>query len=140
MGQEDFEMLLNFFKVLGNESRLKIIGILANQECTVKQLAEMLDLKEPTVSQHLNMLKEAKLVSVRPDGNFRYYSFDNKALINLNKDIFSREQLASLVDKPSEEYGDAFERKIMNTFLVDGQLQIPSGEKKLRVIIKWLAT
>lgn len=139
MGQEDFEMLLNFFKLLGNESRLKIVGILANNECTVTDLATKLNLKEPTISQHLNMLKAAGFVDVRPDGNFRYYSFNPKALYGMSKDIFSREQLATLV-KDVDETGNAFERKVLKTFIVNDQItQIPANEKKQLVILKWLA-
>ncbi len=137
--QAEFETLLNFFKALSNESRLKIIGILANSERTVGELAAMLDLKEPTVSQHLDMLKWVGLVSVRPDGNHRVYSFNNRALIGLSKEIFSREHLASLVPN-LDEAGDAWERKVFKTFF-DGEriIQIPASEKKLLVIIKWLA-
>lgn len=138
MGQDEFETLLNFFKALGNESRLKIIGILANRECTVSELAAMLDLKEPTVSQHLFMLKQEGLVEMRPDGNHRYYSFNVKRLHNLNKDIFSRENLAALV-QPFEEVGDAWERKVLNTYFQDGRItQFPVSEKKLQVILKWI--
>jgi predicted transcriptional regulator len=139
MGQEEFETLLNFFKALGNESRLKIIGILANGERTVGELAAMLDLKEPTVSQHLMMLKHVGLVGVRPEGNHRYYSFNTKALTSMNRTVFSKEGLASLVGN-FEEVGDAFERKILKTFF-DGErlTQIPASEKKLLVVVKWLA-
>lgn len=139
MGQEEFETLLSFFKVLGNESRLRIIGILANEECTVRELAQRLNLKEPTISQHLNMLKSVELVQVRPEGNFRYYSFNPKALHGMNKDVFSREQLASLVQE-TDETDDAFERKVLKTFLDGDRItQIPVSEKKQLVILKWLA-
>ena len=139
MGQEEFETLLNFFKALSNESRLKIIGILANGERTVGELAAMLDLKEPTVSQHLDMLKRAGLVNVRADGNHRVYSFDSRALNGMNKEVFSRQHLASLIPN-LEEVGDAWERKVFKTFF-DGErlIQLPVSEKKLLVIIKWLA-
>jgi hypothetical protein len=139
MGQEEFETLLNFFKALGNESRLKIIGILANGERTVGELAAMLDLKEPTVSQHLFMLKHVGLVDVRPEGNHRYYSFNPNALISMNKEVFSQRGLASLVGN-FDEVGDAFERKVLKSFF-DGErlTQIPASEKKLLVIIQWLA-
>jgi predicted transcriptional regulator len=139
MGQEEFEMLLTFFKVLGNDSRLKIMGIVANGERTVSELAAMLDLKEPTVSQHLNMLKDAGLVDMRPEGNYRYYSFNNKALHKMNKEMFSREGLASLVPN-YEDLSDAFERKVFKTF-IDGEriTQLPVGEKRMRVILRWLA-
>jgi hypothetical protein len=139
MGQEEFGTLLEFFKVLGNESRLKIIGILANRDCTVSELAAMLDVKEPTVSQHLSALKSLELVDVRAEGNYRYYSFNPNTLRGMNKDIFSREKLASLVE-PFAETEDAYARKVFKTFL-DGETitQIPTGEKRQLVLLKWLA-
>jgi predicted transcriptional regulator len=139
MGQEEFELLLNFFKALSNESRLKIIGILANRECTVGELAAMLDLKEPTVSQHLMMLKYVGLVNVRPEGNHRVYSFNSQALAGMSKEVFSREGLASLVED-FEEVGDAWERKVLKTFFEGDRLtRFPASDKKMQVIIKWLA-
>lgn len=48
MEKAQFQTLLNFFKVLANESRLKILGILAQRECSVEELAALLQLKEPT--------------------------------------------------------------------------------------------
>jgi hypothetical protein len=139
MGQEEFETLLNFFKALGNESRLKIIGLLANREYTVGELAAVLDLKEPTVSQHLNMLKAMGFVSVRPEGNHRFYSFDAQSLMNMNKEFFSREGLASLVTG-FDDVGDVTERKVLKTFFDGDRLtQFPSSQKKWMVVLKWLA-
>ncbi|MCC7447197.1 MAG: metalloregulator ArsR/SmtB family transcription factor [Anaerolineae bacterium] len=139
MGQEEFETLLNFFKALGNESRLKIIGMLANRECTVRELATLLDLKEPTVSQHLNMLKDVGLVAMHPEGNHHFYALNVNALNAMNKDVFNRGNLAALIPNV-EDTDDAFERKVFKTFF-DGEriTQIPTGEKRLMVILKWLA-
>ncbi len=105
MGQDDFQTLLKFFKILGNENRLKLVGILANGDHTVSELATMLDVKEPTVSEHLLALKELDLVKVRPDGNYRIYSFNPAALIGMSKEIFSQEKLASLVDDVVDDSG-----------------------------------
>src|SRR5258708_32501799 len=80
MEPEEFDMLLNFFKVMGNESRLKIVGLLANRDYTVSELASALDLKEPTISQHLTMLKSAGVVDLRPEGNFRDSALYSKEL------------------------------------------------------------
>lgn len=137
--QTKFDMLLNFFKALGNESRLKIVGILANRECTVSELAEMLELREPTVSQHLHLLKHAGLVEVRPEGNHRYYSFNTRALLDMSKEVFSQEKIASLVTN-FEEVSDAWERKVLKNFF-DGQqfTQLPASVKKFNVIVRWLA-
>ena len=67
--QAQFQQLLRFFKALANESRLKIVGILANREATVGDLADLLDLRAPTVSHHLAVLKELGLVRMRAEGN-----------------------------------------------------------------------
>ena len=52
MPEAELQTLLSFFKVLADESRLKILGILATQERSVEELAELLQLKTPTVSHH----------------------------------------------------------------------------------------
>ena len=44
--------LVDVFKALADSSRLKIVGLLAQQPCTVEQLAAMLGLKAPTISHH----------------------------------------------------------------------------------------
>ncbi|HAT45351.1 MAG TPA: ArsR family transcriptional regulator, partial [Ktedonobacter sp.] len=69
MPEEDFQTLLQFFKALGDENRLKLLGILANREQSVEELAAQLQLKTPTVSHHLAKLKELDLVSMRSEGN-----------------------------------------------------------------------
>lgn len=136
MSNEDFEQLLNFFRVLGNESRLKLLGMLANEACSVGELAHRLDLKEPTISHHLAKLKELDLVSVRTDGNTHYYSLNSKALERMNKALFTQQNIASLV---KDDSGDAWERKVLQSF-VDGETikAIPAQQKKQTVIAKWL--
>lgn len=136
MSQEDFDKLLAFFKVMGNENRLKIAGLLAEREHTVSELADLLDLREPTVSEHLAMMKEIDLVRVRPEGTRRVYSFNAKSLYAMNKDLLSRDKLAALVrSKPEDE-----EQRILQTYIREGRLtQIPVGRKKLLTILKFLS-
>ena len=59
------EKLLGFFKAMADESRLRIVGLLAHRERSVQELAAALDLKEPTVSHHLAILRAQGLVTVR---------------------------------------------------------------------------
>lgn len=137
MSEPNFDQLLQFFKVLGNESRLKILGLLANQEWSVNELAEFLDLKEPTVSHHLSTMKALGLVTVRADGNSRIYQLNTKSLESMSKDVFSKPNLAKLVDNASE---DGWEAKVRRTFIKDGRLtNIPSRRKKQYVIMQWVA-
>lgn len=135
--QDDFNTLLGFFKALGNENRLKIVAILAEEACTVRDLAQRLGLKEPTVSEHLALLRETGLVDVRADGNYRVYSFNPKALYAMNKALLSREQIAGLVE--SEENTSEDNQQILKNFLKDGRLVIiPANRKKLLVVLRWL--
>lgn len=132
MELDNFQILLSFFKALGNESRLKIIALLADRDCTVGELARILQLKEPTVSEHLALLREVDLVTVRSEGNFRIYSFNGKALHMMNRDLFSQERLAALVEDDDQQ--------ILSHYL-DGErlTTIPANRKKLRVVLAWLA-
>ena len=135
--EQQFDTLLQFFKVLGNESRLKILGLLANDERTVGELAALLELREPTVSHHLTAMKELGLVDVRVEGNNRVYRLNTSFLEGMNKNIFSQTNLANLVN---EESGNAWEDKVLRYYVVDGRLKgIPSKQKKRYVVLKWLA-
>lgn len=137
MSEEQFAALLQFFKVLGNESRLKILGLLANQERSVGELAEYLELREPTVSHHLAVMKEMGLVDARAAGNTRIYRLDTRILEKMSRDIFSQENLATLVT-PAET-GDAWEQKVFRAYVEGERLkQIPTQQKKRLVILRWL--
>lgn len=137
MAQKEFDQLLQFFKVIGNESRLKILGLLANEERSVGELAALLDLKEPTVSHHLAAMKSLGLVGVRAEGNVRIYWLDTRFLERMSKDLFSRDSLATLVDDTSQ---DAWEQKVLQTFVDGGRIkELPSRHKKRLVVLTWLA-
>ena len=58
------EIMLQFCKAMADESRLKIIGLLSTAEHSVQQLASILELKEPTVSHHLGVLKQLDLLQI----------------------------------------------------------------------------
>jgi hypothetical protein len=135
--QDDFHKLLAYFKVMANENRLRIAGLLADTEMSVGDLADVLDLREPTVSEHLSMMRDHNLVTVRADGTKRYYRLNAKTLYALNKELLSRTKLSELVNagEPEDE-----ETRVLNTYLRDGRLtRIPTGRKKLLIVLKWLA-
>lgn len=137
MGQEEFQTLLQFFKVLADETRLKMIGILAGRECSVEELAATLGVREPTVSHHLAKLKTLGLVRMRPEGTTHLYRLDAEALRAANKDLLTRETLVSLVD---DVEGDAWQRKVLRDFFEGERLkEIPVSRKKRDVILDWLA-
>ncbi len=137
MPQEEFETLLQFFKAVADETRLKLLGILATREHSVEELAALLQLKAPTISHHLAKLKELNLVGMRSEGNIHIYWLNAEALRNSSKGLLSSEKMASLVN---DVEGDAFERKVLKDFFEGTRLkEIPASRKKRSVILKWLA-
>lgn len=64
----------DFLKALAHESRLMILCILAEGEKSVSELEDILNLRQPTVSQQLARLRADGLVSTRRDGKAVYYS------------------------------------------------------------------
>lgn len=134
--QDQFERLLRFFQVFSNESRLKLIGHLANGEKSVGELADLLGVKEPTVSHHLAELKGIGLVDVRAEGTMRIYRLKTRALEEMSKDIFAQNNLAALV-KPTEMTD---EERVLRTWVKNGRIVgIPAQEKKKQILIRWLA-
>jgi predicted transcriptional regulator len=137
MPQEEFETLLQFFKAVADETRLKLLGILATREHSVEELAALLQLKAPTVSHHLAKLKELNLVGMRSEGNIHIYWLNAEALRDSSKGLLSSEKMASLVD---DVEGDAYDRKVLKDFFEGTHLkEIPASRKKRSVILKWLA-
>jgi ArsR family transcriptional regulator, arsenate/arsenite/antimonite-responsive transcriptional repressor len=69
--------LLNVFKALSDETRLRIIKLLEPGELCVCDIVAALDLVQPKVSFHLNALKDAGLVKSRKEGKWIHYRLDD---------------------------------------------------------------
>ena len=68
---------------LGDPTRQAIVELLAAGPRAVGELAEQLPVSRPAVSQHLNVLKEAGLVSERRNGTRRLYRARPEGLVEL---------------------------------------------------------
>src|SRR5260370_35538987 len=97
----------------------------------------MLELKEPTFSHRLSVLKGLHLVMLRADGNFRWYRLNDEVLGRISRTVFSRDSIAKLAVSAGARDP---ERKVLDSF-VDGNrlLEIPVSYKKRLVILKCLA-
>lgn len=62
------------FDALGDPTRRRVFRLLGDGERSVGEIAAQLPVSRPAVSQHLRVLKEAALVTDRPDGVRRLYS------------------------------------------------------------------
>lgn len=138
MKETDVASLLRFFKALAHESRLRLLGFVAQRERSVQELAGLLGLSEPTTSHHLSLLREAGLVSLRAEGNLHWYTFEPSELAPLAKSILSRQDVAHWA---SEARIEAPDRLIQNYLEADGRLRlIPAARKKRYPVLAWLAT
>ena len=80
MAQRGLVEVVQYLKVLAHETRLRLLGLLGDRERSVGELAEILGLKEPTISHHLARLAEGGLVAMRPEGTVHFYSLNGEAL------------------------------------------------------------
>jgi ArsR family transcriptional regulator, arsenate/arsenite/antimonite-responsive transcriptional repressor len=69
----DARPISQLFRALSDESRLRIVALLAHGELCVCHVEEALGLSQPTVSRHLGVLRTAGVVDSRRDGSWVYY-------------------------------------------------------------------
>ena len=84
------EELEELFKALGNVNRLMLIYKLASGEMekvSVTEMANITGLTQPAASQHLKILKTAKILNATKQGNYIYYTFNKSALIDHKEKI-----------------------------------------------------
>jgi DNA-binding transcriptional ArsR family regulator len=71
------------FDALADPTRRRLFDRLRQGQCSVSELVGTVKLTQPAVSQHLRVLKDARLVRVRKDGQRRIYSVDRAGLTEL---------------------------------------------------------
>jgi len=149
----DQEWLLLRFKALADENRLLLLTRLADGEHNVMQIAEMLNLSEPTVSHHLNKLREAAFVTMRAHGNQHFYTLNSSGLALFKNAVGRIEQIAPAATLPpsDDSWIDALppdfsaeDRALLRAMTKNGRLdQLPSLRHKpqrLQVMLRWLAS
>lgn len=73
----------SFFKVVGDETRMKILCTLAQQELCVNDIAEAVEMTKSAVSHQLRLLKEEGLVKSRRGGKNIFYSLDDQHVVDI---------------------------------------------------------
>jgi DNA-binding transcriptional ArsR family regulator len=74
--------LTTFFKALSDETRQRILEILqAEGEQCVSDLVERFNLSQPTISHHLNFLRQANLVTSHKKGKQIYYRANEENIV-----------------------------------------------------------
>lgn len=68
------------FKAMDDPTRRKILEMLRNGDLTAGEIAEAFDMSKPSISYHLDLLRQADLVLQEKKGKFVYYSLNTSVL------------------------------------------------------------
>lgn len=77
------------FKALNDSTRRKILDHLKEKDMTAGEIAELFEISKPSISHHLDQLKQAGLVSTERNGQFITYSLDTTALEEATQWLFN---------------------------------------------------
>lgn len=80
---KDIRQIANLFKMLNDYSRLRILTLLAEEEMNVGTLVEKTNISQPTVSNHLRLLRAANLVQTSKEGKEVIYSLTDERIFIL---------------------------------------------------------
>jgi len=135
MIDEQTSQLLSFFSAMSDANRLKIVGLLAQDDFSVEEMAEMLKLQASTVSHHLSKLSKVGLVSARAESYYNVYHLNTDMLEKMAKSILAQDTLPKAVAGVDI---DAYDRKVVKNYTQsDGRLKtIPAQQKKLLAVLK----
>lgn len=85
---KEIEKIVNMFKALACETRLKIVmGLIEKKECNVNLMAEKLGLAQSNVSQHLTILKNAGIIEGYRKGTQICYKVTSDLVVKIAKNL-----------------------------------------------------
>jgi DNA-binding transcriptional ArsR family regulator len=126
MTSTDSKTVLGWLKAAGEDSRLRLLGLCAQQEMSVSDLAEALRQSEPRVSRHLKILCEAGLLERLRQGQWVHYRLTREAAAA----GFVREVLGQ-VDRGDAVFARDRERAAVGPKSAEGGLGSAAGGSRL---------
>jgi len=93
---EKAQRMAEFFSLLGDANRLRILSALAKQELCVCDLAAVVKMSESAVSHQLRALRALRLVSYRKQGRNVFYYLKDSHVLNLYREV------AEHLDEPED--------------------------------------
>ncbi len=73
------------FKALNDPTRREILEMLQEKDLTAGEIAEQFHISFPSISHHLDLLKQAKLVLAEKEGQYVYYSLNTTVVDDILK-------------------------------------------------------
>lgn len=82
------EYVNDIFKALGDPTRRKILNMLREKDLTAGEIADNFNMTKPSISNHLNILKNADLVMSDKKGQYVYYSLNTTVFQEIIQFLF----------------------------------------------------
>ena len=120
---------LELLKLLADETRLEILGILLKEDSYVEKIACELSLTPATICYHLKKMESAGVVNCSRSQFYIIYS--------LNREIFDK-PLFELIKKDEEivDTEEKYKKEVISNFFKYGRLtQIPTQRKKREIVL-----
>ena len=73
------------FKALNDGTRRQILEMLHKNDLTAGEIADKFDISFPSISHHLDLLKQAQLVNTKKEGQYVYYSLNTTVMDEIVK-------------------------------------------------------
>ncbi len=99
---EVIQQVSDYFSVLGEPMRLRILNLLRNGEKCVQDLVEETDTSQANVSKHLKVMLQAGILTRRSKGTLAYYSVEDDLIFELCNLVCDR--LASRIEQQAQYF------------------------------------
>ncbi len=109
--------LIDLFKVLSDETRIRILNLINEHELCVCELTEILDLPQPKISKHIAKIRNANLVETKRNEQYIYYSLRKE-----NKEL---EDLLNVISKKNNKVleNDLAKLRAKNSFVCTNEVE-----------------
>jgi DNA-binding transcriptional ArsR family regulator len=99
---EVVQQVSDYFSVLGEPMRLRILNLLRDGEKCVQDLVEATDTSQANVSKHLKVMLQAGILTRRSKGTLAYYSVEDDLIFELCNLVCDR--LASRIEQQAQYF------------------------------------
>lgn len=100
--QEVVQQLAEYFSILGEPMRLRILNLLRDGEKCVQDLVEATETSQANVSKHLKVMVQAGILSRRSEGTQAYYSVEDEVIFEMCNLVCDR--LARRIEQQARKF------------------------------------
>jgi DNA-binding transcriptional ArsR family regulator len=102
VSKEVIQQVAEYFSILGEPMRLKILSVLRDGEKCVQDLVEATETSQANVSKHLKVMLQAGILQRRSEGTLAYYSVADELIFELCHQVCDR--LATRIEQQAHHF------------------------------------